>query len=539
MKHQVRLLAGEMSSSDDGISDLRFASGLATLAPRASEAHDGIEVDGNRNDGGDENGDGDFSPSQLLKKADFSEASPLLGSTINDGEGGEHGEHVAHGSAGSDSNGWFLAFACVVGGLGPVVSWNSLFVSETLFSVAFGKSFLGVIGLLQNVPSLAVQLLLIWGERAGWARRWSYRWPTVLPAVAQVGVLSVAAWVVAVIGSGGQSSGLGIGFFQVLLYVMVVVNGISTGLSSGKYFALAAEFPPECMGQMVAGNALGALLPTTLYFGFIFLFGMRGLWQMLLYIIFPAGAVLLLLQIASMAQLGRTQAFRGVLAKNARVEQAREFERCDDGNFIAVTETVRGAKVRDEVPNFQLFGRHLRKTALLSGGVFASMAISLALLSVVAAVPCFQFGLNLSFYLIAAYNLGDFAGRQFASRLEVSNTVLAVLMPARLLFVPLVVAYMGRPFLAQGDAFILVVYFAVAFSNGCALSWGAGNSQLICGFHMKDICPVVGAVSAVSMQLGLVVGVASSFGLMAVAAMLQQAWNASDSSLLSNECVAV
>ena len=84
-----------------------------------------------------------------------------------------------------------------------------------------------------------------------------------------------------------------------LLYGLVLVNGSATGMSAryfypfyffliffyfffyfflififcfSRYFSLAAEFPPQCIGYMVAGNAMGALLPTFLYFIFNFIY---------------------------------------------------------------------------------------------------------------------------------------------------------------------------------------------------------------------------------------------------------------------------
>eukprot|EP00009_Paramoeba_aestuarina_P000752 CAMPEP_0201510312 /NCGR_PEP_ID=MMETSP0161_2-20130828/3054_1 /ASSEMBLY_ACC=CAM_ASM_000251 /TAXON_ID=180227 /ORGANISM="Neoparamoeba aestuarina, Strain SoJaBio B1-5/56/2" /LENGTH=360 /DNA_ID=CAMNT_0047905465 /DNA_START=387 /DNA_END=1466 /DNA_ORIENTATION=- len=348
-----------------------------------------------------------------------------------------------------------------------------------------------------------------------------YKYPTILAAVAQIFVLGASFYIVAAVSDKEEGEATSL---QLTFYALVLINGTATGISAGRYFSLAAEFPPQCIGYMVAGNAMGALLPTILYFVFNFLYSDDDINHLLNEVIYPVGIVFLILQIISFFFLERTELYKEVDEKNSILDEpSTELLSREDGNYKAVDEF--GETVVPEVPNYGLFSVHMISAWWLSFGLALTMLISLSLLSIVAFIPCFQFGMNLSFYLIASYNLGDLVGRQVGTKLDLTDAVLYIIMGLRIAFIPFVLAYIAHPFAYGGDGLILTVYFLLSATNGLSLCCGSANSQKICGFSVADVCPVVGSLSAVSMQLGLVCGVALSLAWAALVAPLQETFS--------------
>mmetsp|Transcript_16915 Transcript_16915/g.66013 ORF Transcript_16915/g.66013 Transcript_16915/m.66013 type:complete len:417 (+) Transcript_16915:97-1347(+) len=384
----------------------------------------------------------------------------------------------------------FVYLCCFFGGLAPLISWNTIYVSESYFGYYFGSAFLSIVGLCQNVPSLLALLLLIALNKSGATDKFLPYFPaSVICVVLQTAGLLGIAIIIAV---GGDS--LDDVVYQVAVYGIVVGNGLTTGIGSGRLFSLAAEFPARASAMMIAGAAAGALIPTGYNIAFLWLDSPQNL-----YVVFSLGVATLVVCLVVLAAWRKSKSW-DIGVNGEEEDPDAEWDPENPGK---------------QHPDWSMLLPFFRRVAPLAGGCFWTMTISLSLLSIVGVVPLSNPDhVDLSFWLIAVYNVGDLVGRQLGSALGMPTPALLVVMALRTLLWPVVLVYIFVPyFQAWGDLYMVLVYFFISSSSGFCLAVASNNSQLICGFSMQDVCPIVGAIVATAIQTGLVFGIILSFGV--------------------------
>lgn len=339
---------------------------------------------------------------------------------------------------------------CFFGGLAPLISWNTIYVSEGYFGIYFGDAFLSIVGLCQNVPSLAALVLLIVLNKSGLTDKYLAYFPSSFACV----VLQTAGLlcIVAIIAVGQEN--LSDVVYQVAVYAVVVGNGLTTGIGSGRLFSLAAEFPARASAMMIAGAAAGALIPTAYNIVFLWVPSPTNL-----YIVFSLSVLTLLLAMGVLVLWRKSSSW--AIAIDGAVDHEQPLP-------------------EKAHPDWEMLGPFFKQVLPLALGCFGTMTISLSLLSIVGVVPLANSThANLSFWLIAVYNVGDLVGRQLGSALSIPTKPLLGLMVTRLLLWPVVLVYVFYPyFTAWGDLYMVLVYFLISSSSGYCLAVASNNSQL-------------------------------------------------------------
>jgi hypothetical protein len=387
-------------------------------------------------------------------------------------------------------------------GAAPLFGWNSVVIAQGYLASrgGFPPMFLALSGLAQNLPSLFLMAGLLAAERK-----------RVEPGI-HAGIYgplaviaAIAACFAALVLTRREFSPL----LQGVVWGLIALNGVATGLSSASLFAAVATSDSK-LSMMVAGAGFGALAPSAYEIAFWYTMEFRT-------------AVALLFALSSFF----TAVFTAISVRHV-VRLAPAIAAGERQPLLTNDESQASKQENEGPPSDQALPWSVWLDAAMT---CATEALSIGVLGAAPLVP--ENGITgLSTFLIAGYNLGDLAGRQLASRTTVilssraSRVPVLVLAGARvivlLLAVSALVAY-GNVF--RGE-FILSVcfFFVVAATNGVlvvalALQAQAGVADLGVKSGTHQLAASTAKLCASSLQLGIVAGFGLSFAVAPAASL--------------------
>lgn len=390
-----------------------------------------------------------------------------------------------------------LRVALTLLGAAPSLTWSSIYLSVAFFQSVLGPSVLSALGLAQDITALA-GMLLYFGARASLPYGASIAASLAYKAAACLAIPGI------VLLTGTILPGV--------LYGITALNGLTTGLAQALVGSVGGLLPGSKADELIlVGSAIASLAPTSL--------------QALLLVLTPVGVPL--------TPEGRLYvmfpvAFAGV---SAAIWASRRV--CAAPTFVArlAIEQARLRKLDKEQGQAKVKGRlnHIKWYAL---GEVLTWTIGLFLTAVTpylqscTSPPDSSWSAMLPTVLLIVFNLGNFLGATSAKRLQawrgpalvqrlsarcgfLGSSMLALGCAARLLFAAFVCAWMfWRPL--GHDAVAVGVYALAAVSNGFYTVVLSGEAQKLCGFQAQHLCPVVGTLIWISMQIGVLLGIAAS-----------------------------
>jgi len=394
-------------------------------------------------------------------------------------------------------------------GMAPVMAWDCVFVSEAYFFNTLGPAVISELGLCQNLCNFAGQgALLLVARQVTCFRRGVACCLLYMAAMCAfylfVPLARLRPW---------------------HLYLWQVGNGFATGGAQTLLGQLGGMYggAGQVGSLLFTGNSLGALLPPVLQAGFLVAHataeaaapGPGRAAQLLSQqrqaaeFVFGTGLLGSLLGVGAIVALTRTVNFRALTASAAVMEANEDYMTLGSRKDIT-RERLAVAQVRSADTAIVL----VRACWLFLLGI-APYAASTA-----TGASSMFWRANLATLLIISATAGDFAGRLVAN---CERWVVRTLRPwlqlgsgGMLGFVALAVGYTKASGAARsalgGDAFYMVVFFAMSAAHGYLLVCLQSAAQVVCGFIPgQDACPVVSQLAWMCSQSGLVCGIVLSF----------------------------
>ncbi|EGD81669.1 hypothetical protein PTSG_02383 [Salpingoeca rosetta] len=399
-----------------------------------------------------------------------------------------------------------------------MTSWNAIYMSVAYFETIEGKAVISRLGLAQNIPWLLTMIVMVcWPQATDSARGALY---TIF--VTHVYMLALCILFPVLVFKGVQVS-------SVVLYVLVAVNGVTTGLSQSFVAACSALFSryPSCRGTtsyQLMGAAFGISTPTMIQ---LFLIprmlkakSSTQSYNITLFsieVVFPCAAAMLVLSLAALLYVVRHAIFR-----------AAEEEGIT--NCCATCETAAQRAVQQQPPP-RLTARRLWPVIVTVGAeVIISAVMSFACATSPHLTPIDDtafWSRNLDTVALISFSISSFIGRaipeqtsgvKWLNRMFRAPATLVLLVLSQIVFLAGVVAYVQCQhtcfyFITSWDknnAIIVTWYALGAVLSGAGIVALSRYAQESCRKSHVLACSTVGQLIWLGLQVGSVIGIAVS-----------------------------
>eukprot|EP00043_Microstomoeca_roanoka_P017717 m.185753 g.185753 ORF g.185753 m.185753 type:complete len:497 (+) comp16688_c1_seq13:530-2020(+) len=397
------------------------------------------------------------------------------------------------------------------------ISWNAIYMSVAYFESLEGKSVISHLGLAQNLPWLAVMVLML---------MWPSATDNVRSAFLTISLTHVYMLALCVLFPVLVFENLEVP--SIALYVLVALNGITTGLSQSYVAACAGMFSRYSLTRgatsyQLMGAAFGISVPTLIQLFLIpkmrqantdtqsydiTLFSIK--------IVFPCAAGILLCSLVSLWYLWRHRVTRA-----ARIKGMRECRsECCNEPEPQLTKNLKLTLLRSR----QLIGAFLGEVI-----VAAIMSYTCAATPFIKPVrPTAFWSRNLDTVCLIAFSISGFIGRAIPeqaakigcfSRVLSSGMTMVLLITTQFIFLAGVIAYFDHEnewfhFITSWDfdnAIIIAWYGLGSMFSGVSIVSLSRYAQEQCRHSHVLPCVITSQLVWISIQFGSVVGIGLSF----------------------------
>lgn len=391
-------------------------------------------------------------------------------------------------------------------GAATTIAWDSIYMSVAYFEQFLGKKVLSVLSLFYSLPLFVAMIICL-----GLKTQLSIGTMALLIKLCSAYMLGLCVLIPVIVW-------MGLGMSAVTLCLLVTVCGVSTGVMQSMVASVSGIFSQFSLESGASGAALkgtgGAILiPMAVQISFIPV-ALKGVSTInaSVMVVFPLACCILAASYAALRVLS------GSVTWSLAARDLQGAMTCMGENHNPADCTLGRA------PSFSQ-QRFLLVKWCAVGQVVSLTVTAFALVLTPHIAPCRSdsaafWQQYLATILIATHTVANFGGRAAVgggrSMRPPSMPLLVSLVLGRLLFIPCIVGYVrgDMRWLLPRDPWnlgITATYFLMSFSGGVAAMLLSMKAQSLCDHSHRVPCPIVSQITWIAIQLGGLVGVATSY----------------------------